>query len=72
MYKLCSQSFGPGGAAAEGEGLAADRSGEELALQLVLKLEEVEQVAEEVVQHIRLVALTQCVPVDSSGWEPQS
>ena len=49
------------------------RSQSELLLQVwMLKLKEVEQVAEEIVEDVSLVHLSHCVPIYGCRWEPQT
>lgn len=63
-------SMGPGWEATEGHRLGDGRSGSHLLLQVwVLKLQEVEQVTEKVIEDICLIHLPQGIPVDSSRWE---
>lgn len=59
-------SFWPWGAATHGDGLFDGWTRVELALQVVLTPEKVEQVAEKVVEYVRLVALTHGSDVDCS------
>ena len=59
------QSSWPWLAAAERRWLSDWRSRGQLRLQVILKLQEVEEVTEEVVEHVRLISLSDCVPVDS-------
>ena len=67
-----SHSLRPWGAAAYRDGLPDDWAGVELPLQIVLTPEEVEQVAEEVVQHVGLVAFPHRVDIDGSMRELQT
>ena len=52
--------------------MADRRSRVELLLQVVLKFQEVEEVAEKVVQDIRLIALPHCIPVYGSISKQQT
>ena len=70
---LNSHSPWPGRETAERDGLPHGSSDQQLLVQIkVLKLQEVEEVAEEVVQYIRLVHLSNCVPVYGRSWKLQA